>query len=283
MNGGSEVKSERPLQLKFHRDPKQAQEVASTKIQASWRGKSVRKKAKLPQIEARMQIGGEIVKAVAGSAVSELGFKLECWPPAPRILVRSVRGDGWAKGIGMRAGDELLSVQGHELKQLDRRKFQKAIGKERPLEITFCRGTKEDVERIASSKIQAGWRRAHNQAPSDEAGRSQPTQTQSQSQSQESQEPHAKLLAMMSHESLVVSELKEKLAEKERELKALRQEFSKAESVFQTSLADISVDSSNSAVELASLKAQLAVEQCKVQRNFRTPHAPSFAWPTFCF
>ncbi|CAE7834116.1 unnamed protein product [Symbiodinium microadriaticum] len=62
------------------------------------------------------------------------------------------------------------------------------------------------------------------------------------------------------------SELKGQLAERERELRILRQEFSKAESMFQTSLRDISTDSSNSAVELASLKAQLVVEQSKAAK-----------------
>ena len=197
----------------------------------------------------------------------QLGFKLECLPPAPRVLVRSVRSDGWAHRAGMKAGDELLLVQGQELKGLERHKFQKMIDKERPLEITFCRGTREDVERIASTKIQAGWRQRGGTSAAREGQAGLDQKLQQGPSPEASTEKQEKLWAMMSQEPRGVAELKDQLAEKERELKALRQEFSKAESTFQTSLADISADSSNSAVELASLKAQLAVEQSKAPRG----------------
>ncbi|CAE7705843.1 unnamed protein product [Symbiodinium sp. CCMP2592] len=256
------VKSERPLQLKFQRGGRrQAEEVASTKIQANWKGKKARK---LPQIEARLRVGdGEIMTATAEAEAEgrvELGFKLERWPPAPRVLVRSVRRGGWAGGVGMKPGDELLTVQGHSLQDLDRGKFQKLVDKERPLEITFCRGTKEDVQRIASSKIQAGWRQRRveeGSAPAANAAGHTPA-----APAQE------RVFAMISEstEGATASELKRQLAERERELKILRQEFSKAETMFQTSLRDISTDSSNSAVELASLKAQLVVEQSKAAK-----------------
>ena len=210
----AEVKSERPLQLKFQRGGRrQAEEVASTKIQANWKGKKARK---LPQIEARLRIGdGEILTATAEGR-AELGFKLEHWPPAPRVLVLSVRRSGWAGGIGMKPGDELLTVKGHSLQHLDRGKFQKLVDKERPLEITFCRGTKEDVQRIASSKIQAGWRQRRVEEGSAPNAASHPPAAPSQE----------RIFAMISDSTEgTASELKGQLAERERELRILRQEL----------------------------------------------------------
>ena len=191
--------------------------MASTKIQANWKGKKARK---LPQIEARLRVGdGEIMTATAeAEGRVELGFKLERWPPAPRVLVRSVRRGGWAGGVGMKPGDELLTVQGHSLQDLDRGKFQKLVDKERPLEITFCRGTKEDVQRIASSKIQAGWRQRRV-----EEGSAPDVNAAGHTPAAPAQE---RIFSMISEstEGATASELKSQLAERERELKILRQE-----------------------------------------------------------
>ena len=255
-----EVKLERPLELKFQRGHRrQAEEVASTRIQANWKGQKARAGAKakrLPQIEARLRVGeGEILKAVAEAEASELGFELECWPPAPRVLLRLVRSGSWARGVGMREGDELLTVQGQSLQEIDRRRFQQLLDKTRPLEITFCRGTKEDTARIASAKAQAGWRKRSENLEGEALDTGE--------QKVQQDETKEKILAMSETSQGASQHLEERLAERDRELKALRQEFSKAEAVYQTSLREISADSSNSAVELASLKAQLAVEQSK--------------------
>lgn len=45
------------------------------------------------------------------TAEGDLGFQLELWPPAPKVLVRSVQRDGWAMKTAIKVGDQLVMVQ----------------------------------------------------------------------------------------------------------------------------------------------------------------------------
>lgn len=54
------------------------------------------------------------------TAEADLGFQLELWPPAPKVLVRSVQRDSWAK-TAIKVGDQLVMVQKQPIESFQER------------------------------------------------------------------------------------------------------------------------------------------------------------------
>ncbi|CAJ1378333.1 unnamed protein product [Effrenium voratum] len=102
----------RPLELGFRRATRQqAQQLASRKIQAQWRGKSARNKSKKAQLEKQQAECEAQAFSVTLEASEEVGFFLETWPPAPKVLIKGVKKDSWAQRVGIKAGQQLLACQ----------------------------------------------------------------------------------------------------------------------------------------------------------------------------
>ena len=103
----------RPLQLTFRAALKGDKEaMASTKIQANWRGKKAKDQMKVSKKSPKPgDLGPELDSFTVVAEMEDLGMKLELWPPAPKILIRSVQRDGWARKAKIQAGDQLLMVQ----------------------------------------------------------------------------------------------------------------------------------------------------------------------------
>eukprot|EP00435_Cladocopium_sp_Y103_P022548 s2007_g5.t1 len=265
-----EAWSQRPLQLTFRGASKTEQEgMASTKIQANWRRKKAKEKVGQLGVKAAGDLGPELDTFTLLAEVEDLGLTLELWPPAPKVLVRSVQREGWAMKAGIKAGYQLLMVQKQSLQSFQDRPSFRRLWQERPLEVTFCPGSKEDVERIASSKIQKGWRSRGELKPKgvemalDQAKDAGPSAAIA-SQAASLDRPWVASLEPNSMASL--QQLQDELMQKQLELKKLKQDLAQSESCFEKSLEQISSASADSAVEVATLKAQLALEQSKVAK-----------------
>ncbi|CAL1151758.1 unnamed protein product [Cladocopium goreaui] len=264
-----EAWSQRPLQLTFRAASKTEQEgMASTKIQANWRRKKAQEK--VGQLgKAAGDLGPELDTFTLLAEVEDLGLTLELWPPAPKVLVCRVQREGWAMKAGIKAGYQLLMVQKQSLQSFQDRQSFRRLWKERPLELTLCPGSKEDVQRIASTKIQHGWRSREPKPKGVEmadqtkrAGGPMPLAAGEAAAfpAASMDRPWEKL------ETNSLQQLQDELMQKQLELKKLKQDLVHSESSFEKSLEQISVESSESAVEVASLKAQLALEQSKVAK-----------------
>ena len=216
--------------------------------------------------------GNQVFTVVAPPGTNDLGFKLEIWPPAPKVLVQSVSKACWAREVGIKAGDQLLTLQKQSLETIDRELFRKQLRSQRPLELSFRPARKKDVERIASTRIQGTWRSRKEEAEElDERSSLKDSQKDARNLEDlggadlQKSSPRLPTQKISGIERMDESQLRDELIAKEEDLKRLRLEISRSESIFQKSLANISADSSSSALEVVSLKAQLAIEKSKAR------------------
>ena len=71
----------------------------------------------------RLRIMDEVFSCVAYLDVRDLGLQYDGTPPR-RVFVRSVEASGWAYKNGVRAGDEIVSINCNDVSRSERYDFQ---------------------------------------------------------------------------------------------------------------------------------------------------------------
>merc|ERR1719282_1131150 len=91
--------------------------------------------------EAPADGGEESFSLDADAKVDMLGMAFSAFPPDP-VIIKRVEGSGWALLNGVRADDELLTVNGANVVDMEKDVFSKAM-RQRPLRLGFSRPKQE--------------------------------------------------------------------------------------------------------------------------------------------
>ncbi|CAE7270433.1 unnamed protein product [Symbiodinium sp. CCMP2592] len=167
------------VELAFaRRSLEDAEEVASIRIQATWRGHrqrggsvgvaanpfgevsatngSSRKKLKEDKATPSMLIPGSRMQASWPSDLQQLRFYE--FPPHHHLLSRVFMIYKVMSPQPLCFGDLLLSVDAREASDLDASTLSHLLGSGESLQLTFARGSPEDREEIAATRIQSAFR-----------------------------------------------------------------------------------------------------------------------------